>query len=126
MFSATAMVVGLFSIVVVESDVVEVPFREGKIPFLLDAEAQGGLKAIRLFVSDDRGVTWKPLEEVPATEKWFKFNVADDGLYWFAVQTIRKNGRRYPKDLEMLLPSLKVYVNRNRRPLVRRLVAPLE
>jgi hypothetical protein len=44
------------------------------------------------------------------------FTAPRDGLYWFAVQTVRKDGRREPVNLDALAPVRKVYVNTERKP----------
>ena len=39
------------------------------------------------------------------------FNAPEDGLYWFAVQFVDKDGKSEPADLKKLHVDVKVFVN---------------
>jgi hypothetical protein len=85
-------------------------FRHFKIPINLGSGADR-LKELRLFVSTDQGKSWQQSAVVPPTEKHFRFTCERDGLYWFAVQTLDRNGLFFPPSLEGAQPNLKVLVD---------------
>lgn len=114
----------LASPAVVEPDELEFPHRKFVIPFMLPPGTQRPIQSIRLYVSEDRGKTWKIADERPRTVDRFSFAATHDGHYWFAVQTIEANGKRNPVRTTDLTPALKVYLNESGRPLMRRPAPP--
>ncbi|MGE0607412.1 MAG: hypothetical protein AB7O62_09985 [Pirellulales bacterium] len=80
------------------------------IPFKV-APPPPGLKElpqVDLFVSIDRGETWRPYSSVKVDEKGFKFRTALDGEFCFAVKT-HTPGR--PAANPKLRPELRVLVD---------------
>jgi hypothetical protein len=69
------------------------------------------IETIRLFVSEDQGKTWKREKDFKPSDKLTDFTAPHDGLYWFAVQVVLKNGDSEPTKLDDLVPARKVYVN---------------
>jgi hypothetical protein len=86
-------------------------FRHFKIPINLGPGGQERLKQLQLFVSTDMGKSWQPSAVVPPTEANFRFICERDGLYWFAVQSLDKNGKYFPPALDGVAPNLKVLVD---------------
>ncbi|MBN1851738.1 MAG: hypothetical protein JW829_03410 [Pirellulales bacterium] len=61
-----------------------------------DAMAPDAPVEVRLFVSSDRGISWKEVSRVPANIKGFTYYATADGEYWFALQTTDRRGTRWP------------------------------
>ncbi len=78
------------------------------IPFAVPQVDQTG-KEVHLFVSGDRGASWKLYAREPATRGQFAFQAAQDGEYWFASHTVPV-GTTIPAQTR-LLPELKVVVD---------------
>ncbi|MDY3556528.1 hypothetical protein R5W24_005694 [Gemmata sp. JC717] len=93
------------------SDVFESTTRWFLLPVALDPALKGKAETIRIFVSSDRGKTWKHEQDCKATIGKVTIGVADDGLYWFAAQVVLKGGSRTPSELTDLIPGQKVFVN---------------
>ena len=106
--------------VVIEHDVHEFGFDIANIPFKIDRESQPTVRAVRLFVSEDNGKTWKLADERELNENRFIFQAARDGLYWFAVQSVEFDGKSNPADSKGLVTKLKIYINKERQPIMRK------
>jgi hypothetical protein len=100
-------------------DVVEIQTRSIAIPVYVDPVRQQNIDSLRLFVSEDRGKTWRRQAECKPSEKEFTFVAPGDGLYWLAIQIVPKDGTTEPAKVSDLQPTQKVYVNTERRPIQR-------
>jgi hypothetical protein len=92
-------------------DVIETKSLTFVIPIQVSAEGQKEIKTLRVFVSLDRGKTWKHFKDCKLNEKEFAFTAPRDDLYWFAVQLVRKDGKMEPSAMANLKPIIKVFVN---------------
>lgn len=94
------------------SDVVFTKQPRFRIPYHSEpAELQRlGAREIQLYVSTDRGLTWKLAQAVPPTAGRFGYEAPSDGEYWFAVRTLDGLGRLHPQAGE-ITPGLKVAVD---------------
>lgn len=81
-----------------------------KIPIAVDERAKTTLKELRLFVSSDKGKSWKQAEKIGPKEVYFMYQAPKDGEYWFGVQTVDKNGVTNPARTTFNPPDLKVRV----------------
>jgi hypothetical protein len=90
---------------------VEVPFsvRGGTTP-----ETQPA--SVRVFVSWDQGRAWHLYDERRPEEGRFRFQVKQDGEFWFATQTIDRAGR--PDSPEPRRPQLRLVVDTQRPQLL--------
>jgi hypothetical protein len=81
------------------------------IPFQIQKAQQPSQEPaeIRLFVSTDRGVTWKPYAKVTPTQGHFLFRAVGDGEYWFLVRTLDRSGQVRPQGPDR--PELRVLVD---------------
>jgi hypothetical protein len=72
--------------------------RSFMIPFELEPPREPSLVAVevRLILSRDGGATWQPVDRADPKAKRFSFRAPDDGEYWFALQTVDRNGREFP------------------------------
>jgi hypothetical protein len=80
-----------------------------RIPFQTDTP--GRLKQVQLYISTDRGQTWRQEAAVLPTERFFDFRAPQDGLYWFSVRTVDLEGRTYPPSMEGARAGLQVVVD---------------
>jgi RNA polymerase sigma factor (sigma-70 family) len=85
--------------------------RSLKIPVRVDPESRDQIAGISLLVSEDNGETWEQIDIQPATAKHFDFKAPRDGTYWFIVQTLDRQGRLAPENLNRVMPSLGVCVD---------------
>jgi hypothetical protein len=84
------------------------------LPVLISAADRSRLSHVRLFVSTDKGKTWKVHAEGRPDTTAFQFSANRDGAYWFLVQTEDKGGTRYPPDpAANQQPDLVVIVDSN-------------
>jgi hypothetical protein len=87
-----------------------------RIPFQTDAG--GRLKQVQLYVSTDKGTSWRQEAAVVPTERFFDFRAPQDGLYWFTVRTVDLENRAHPPTLDGARPGLRVVVD-TQPPVVR-------
>lgn len=83
-----------------------------RIPFRYDAtEMQRiGAKEIRLYLSSDRGQTWRLSRQANPQAGKFDFQAPSSGEYWFAVRTLDGRNQLYPPT-KVLTAGLKVVVD---------------
>ena len=83
-----------------------------RIPFHYDSAelARLGAREIRLYVSRDRGATWKQVQAVAPDAGKFHFQSAGDGEYWFIVRTLDSKNHLHPEG-NVADPGLKVIVD---------------
>lgn len=97
------------------SDVIVHDYRAVKMPISLTAELRGKTKQLRLFVSEDQGKSWKHESDHEASVEFVTFEAPEDGLYWFAVQLVLKDGTNMPDDPKEFVPQ-KIFVNTSGKP----------
>ena len=78
------------------------------IPFSL-SRSSDQVKEVRLYVSLDRGRTWRLAQAKSPADKGFPVRTPSDGIYWFASRTIDQAGRTWPQG--ELAPELEVWVD---------------
>ncbi len=119
------LVLGLYyyAPVVLEQSVHEINSRRFQMPVHMDANARKACAGIRLWVSEDRGKSWKLNEEIDADGTLFKFTAARDGHYWFALQVVQKAGNFSPPKIDSHTVDQKVYVNADRRTVIHQRIA---
>lgn len=98
-------------------DVYEIQTKHFAIPFRVMPDYQDKIEKMRLFVSQDQGKTWKHKKDFRPNDKRVIYTPPHDGLYWFSLQVVLKNGERNPADLDDLIPNMKVYVNSEQKTL---------
>jgi hypothetical protein len=85
------------------------------MPLRIEPQFAARLRECNLFVSEDRGKTWRLFSTVPAGRREFLCKVAKDGVYWFALQTVAKDGTESPQS-KGLFPMMKVRVSSRQEP----------
>src|SRR5262249_52947386 len=94
--------------------------REVAIPFRLDG-SRTPVTQVALFVSDDRGRSYRQEAAARPEEGQFRFRAPRDGVYWFVVQVQSASGHREPASVSGARPELTVCIDT--RPPVARLRA---
>ncbi len=82
--------------------------RQFTIPFSIVTQDQVIVEVL-LHVSSDRGQNWEQYSRADLRQTDFRFAAPEDGEYWFAVQTLNRNGQKVPANVAM--PELIVVVD---------------
>jgi hypothetical protein len=86
--------------------------RRFRLPFNIKPGEKQRIKEVLLVVSEDRGLTWKPVAGRTTPDKGvLEYRAPSDSEYWFAVQTLDEAGRLYPATTADIEPLLKVVVD---------------
>ena len=107
----------LASHVAVPGDIAEIKTRGFAVPIVISDKQKEETKTIRVFVSEDGGMTWKQTKQCKPSEKQIEFVAQRDGMYWFAIQIVKKDGTISPAAEADLVPETKFYVNTRRKEL---------
>jgi hypothetical protein len=92
--------------------------RSFTIPIKIRPEDKPAIQELRLLVSLDEGKTYQQHQNVTPDTAEFGYTAARDGVFWFVVQAVDKQGQEYPQDPQAARPSKKVWV-RTTRPELR-------
>jgi len=86
-----------------------------RIPYQYDPQeiARLGAQEVRLYVSQSRGQNWQAVQKVSPQVGRFDFQAPTDGEYWFAVQTVARDGQLHPGGA-VFQPGLIVVVDTTR------------
>jgi hypothetical protein len=103
--------------ILLEEDACEIQQRDLSIPVWIRPGTEKEVR-VRLFLSTDRGATWKAMTNVEKAPDKFLIIVPKDGLYWFSLQTTGVDEKGEREDVKDLLPHLKIYVNSQKRPVI--------
>ncbi len=93
------------------ADVYEINTRDFAMPLELDAKRKEKIECVRLYTSTDQGLTWTHQQDYTPGDTKVIYTAPRDGLYWFALEVVFKDGKRDPAKLKALEASMKVYVN---------------
>lgn len=93
------------------TDVYTMRDRHLQIPIRVNDARRGDLVELTLYVSTDQGRTWTGAGKAKPTEEAFNFHAPKDGLYWFSVQAVDRDGKYDPADIAQVAPALKVMID---------------
>lgn len=82
-----------------------------QIPIQVASSRVSDIKELQLFVSTDRGQTWRMVRTARPSQQAFTFRAQADGEYWFTLAYIDQEGRSEPEDIEREPPGLKVVLD---------------
>lgn len=85
--------------------------RAFRIPFQNHSNEKTRRREVQLWVSEDRGKSWKPKDSTTPDQPSFTFQAAKDGEYWLAVRSVDDEGRLHPSSNDQIVPSMKVVVD---------------
>ncbi|HEV3142508.1 MAG TPA: hypothetical protein VGZ47_01335 [Gemmataceae bacterium] len=91
------------------SDVTAMNRRTIQIPIQINPDRGNDIAELLLFVSMDQGKNWTQEGRARPGDQAFSYYAPMDGLYWFQMCVVFKNGQREPMDLNQMPPGLKVY-----------------
>ena len=90
------------------TDTFPINHRNIQIPIKFEPAQRATIRELLLFVSRNQGQSWEQ-EGVQTPEKdSFPYFAPGDGVYWFVVMVVTKDGQRDPPDLMNLPRDLKV------------------
>lgn len=93
------------------ANLVHSPHRAFRIPLELTREERDQMKAVRLFVSENRGESWTQHADGPPGADVITFRAKKDGEFWFTIAVIDAEGRQNPPNVQATEPGLKVIVD---------------
>lgn len=82
-----------------------------QIPFTIAPENLDKTSKLILWASVDHGQTWRLVDSQPAIKRSFQFHAFNDGMHWFIVQIVDKQGRSEPADPSRAKPSIRICVD---------------
>jgi hypothetical protein len=85
--------------------------RNFKIPIVIDPARRTELKELTLWVSEDQGRTWRETAAVGPDQTDFMFYAPNDGVYWFTLCVVDKQGNRDPADIAKAPVRQKILVD---------------
>lgn len=91
--------------------------RNISIPYNLSVNP-AEISDVVLYVSIDQGRVWSRAGSIRPTERAFAFQAPTDGVYWFNVAVVYRNGNQVPADVSQTPPQQKVLFD-TQKPLVR-------
>ena len=103
-----------------------VNYKDFQIPISVDPDRREEMEQIRLFISTDRGKTWKQAKSVSVEKKSFHFHAPSDGIYMFKIQTVFKDKHVIPEDINDGPPALKVRVQTTKEAVLHKAKNPDE
>ncbi len=81
------------------SDVEHLDTRAFQIPISVQPSQKSEIRELQLFTSTDLGKTWEKSSAVGPDSDCFEFVAPTDGMYWFAVRVLKKDGAFEPRNL---------------------------
>ena len=99
--------------------------RAFRVPVQIESR-RNDIEHLTLFVSTDKGATWKEAGVIGPDQDGFRFVAPGDGVYWFAVQIALKDKTMDPAEPTRMEPALKVAVETPKKPEWQPMLADLE
>lgn len=93
------------------ADTVAISSRTVKLTYRLGQGRRELVEQVQLFVSRDEGDTWEQATTADPGKDELVYTAPRDGLYWFHMVTVGKNGAREPRDFTREPPAMKVLVD---------------
>ena len=82
-----------------------------RIPVALQADKVAGLQGVLLYVSNNRGKSWELHGRIRPDEGSFQYLAKSDGVYWFKVAVLDKQGNQDPRDIYQAEDCMKIVVD---------------
>src|SRR5688500_15289074 len=96
--------------------------RSMQIPIKIEAARRAEIKELQLFYSIDEGRNWMMGGTATPDKEAFTFTAPADGLFWFSLIIVKRDGTKEPPAPFNLPPSMKVAVD-TAKPVVRLVAA---
>ena len=81
------------------------------LPIKMDDAQRPLIKEIHLYVKEQASAPWVLRDKGSGDQKTFRFQAPRDGEYWFAMVTVDKQGRSFPRDLQSEGPGLVIVID---------------
>jgi hypothetical protein len=85
--------------------------RTFRMPVRMAPERRGNVRELVLHLSRDQGRTWEVHARATPDQEAFKVSTDRDGLFWFKVAAIDRQGKQEPADVARAPGSQKVYID---------------
>lgn len=82
-----------------------------RIPVALQADKVASLQGVLLYVSNNRGKSWELHGRIKPDEGSFQYLAKSDGVYWFKVAVLDKQGNQDPRDIYQAEDCMKIVVD---------------
>jgi hypothetical protein len=92
-------------------DVFAINQRSFHIPINIESSRRQEIRELLLFVSSDQGRTWSQTAVATPDREAFTFVAPVDGVYWFSLVIVDREGRREPPDIYQVPPGQKIVVD---------------
>jgi hypothetical protein len=92
--------------------------RDFNIPINIDPSRRNEIKELLLYVSTDQGRTWNEVTSASPDQNHFSYNAPIDGVYYFNLVIVDRQGRRDPSDIQRATPAMRILVD-SMKPTVR-------
>jgi hypothetical protein len=102
----------------VPGDVGHFDKRNLKIPYDFPPGRRTEVREMVLYASSDQGRNWQKVAVNPPEKDAFVFSAPADGLYWFHVVPVNRQGKQEPENIFQNPPGLKVIID-TLKPLAR-------
>jgi hypothetical protein len=99
-------------------DVAPLNHQSIRIPLTVDPARRAEIQQLILFVSSDQGKTWNQQSIAGPDQDGFSYVAPVDGVYWFSICVVDKQGKRDPPNIYDVPPSQKVLID-TLRPQIR-------
>src|SRR5437868_7741844 len=76
------------------------------LPIALDNKDRARVQNVQLYVRAGPNEPWVLKDTAPPTRTEFDYSVTQDGEYWFAIVTLKKNDKLAATDLVRMVPGL--------------------
>lgn len=95
-----------------------ISLRNFNIPINVDPNRRQEIKELVLMVSTDQGKNWNEAGAATPDQSVFAYNAPGDGLYYFNLVIVDRQGRRDPADVRAIPPAMRVLID-TAKPLIR-------
>lgn len=93
------------------TQVVDYNRRTFLVPFNIPPGDIPRYREIQLWASSNNGVDYQRVAVTTPDRPFFNFTAKSDGVFWFAVRTVDKQGRLFPADSADIEPNMKVSID---------------
>jgi hypothetical protein len=93
------------------TDLVPLNQQNFEIPIRIDQARRAEIKELLLFTSRNQGQTWEQVAVAGPDKNAFTYFAPADGVYWFSVQVVDRQGNREPPDIYKATPGQKVVID---------------
>jgi hypothetical protein len=82
-----------------------------QLPINYDPSQRNEVRECLLFMNKGGADRWEQVRQATAEATSFEYTMPSDGIYWFSLMTVDKQGRRDPTDIATAPVGLKVLVD---------------